>query len=238
MDFLRRFLFAVALSSPALAVTLGTSPETLSSELQFTLTHSLEKVETPPHVLMHFINPRTYADLENDPVVMLDKVMNFGRTVWKIIQENKPVVTVNTIFANALPAGVISSADLEDFSNLRYESYKRSGKNGFGKNAYEVIYTVVHRYGGRYRGHGQYLDNVTVLPASVKASWGYNVELGVQEVATSALRMGDDPIARILLTLDLQISTISRSSKFRTLFEFTGDSKDHITVSDEFIQAE
>ena len=99
-----------------------------------------------------------------EPIGWAD-IINAGQQLWKVIEDNKPVVHVETPVAHALPRGLSCWSDLERWQTPRTEGYEVAYENGFGKEVVKFRFRLQYTYGGRRKGHGRYLANVTVLPA-------------------------------------------------------------------------
>lgn len=155
--------------------------------------------------------------------VLLDKIINLGKKVWTVIENGRPVVKVESTYANALPSGV-RAEDLENFSPLQFKSYRQYGVNLYGATVYDVTYTVAHRFGGQYEGQGAYLESVTVLPQHVEVLWGYNVNLTVDRVSTVNLGSKENPVASIVMETALSVKTVLQDIRMKNLYEFRGDS--------------
>jgi hypothetical protein len=156
--------------------------------------------------------------------VILDKVINLGKKVWKIIEDGKPVVSVKYDYANALPKGVDGPQDLAGFSPLQFRSFRETGVNGFGVTVYDVTYTVVHRYGGSFKGKGRYLDAVAVVPQHVEVAWLYSVEFNVTKVSVANVGTHDNPVAAMTLESFFRVSTMVKELQSRGVFDIRGDS--------------
>ena len=189
--------------------------------------HFEEEVSTPTHLITGF----SKATTERDPLslVEINEIINIGQKIWKIIEANKPVLNVKFDYANALPKGIESSDELEGFSNIQMKSRRLYGKNLYGATVYDLTYTAVHRFGGSYEGHGQYLENVTILPQNIDVLWGYTVNLAVNRVSTVNVGTKSKPIASILMELDMDVSTVMKTSQVKKLIQFRGDSPEVIT---------
>ncbi|NBT57898.1 hypothetical protein EBT16_03840 [bacterium] len=155
--------------------------------------------------------------------VVLDKIVNLGKKVWTVIENGRPVVNVDTQYANALPAGV-RAQDLENFSALQFRSFRRYGVNLYGATVYDVTYTLVHRFGGQFEGRGAYVESATVLPQNVQVLWGYNVNFAVENVSTVNLGTKENPIASVALETSLTVKTVLQEIRIKNIYEFRGDS--------------
>jgi len=197
------------------------------------ITHFIEEVATPSNVYdLEACQEKKYQAIDDigEAAVVIDQVINLGKKIWTIVEKGKPVLEAKYSYANALPKGVRSSIELDQFSPLQARSFRVYGKNGFGMTVYDVTYTLVHRYGGTYDGRGRYLDNVAVLPQSVNVLWGYKLNLDVTNVSTVNIGTKSDPVAGITMELTLKVSTVMKASEERAVFDFHGDNAKVIAI--------
>lgn len=201
------------------------------------VTHFVEKIENSNSLKMqalHLMGKRVEKKPSNESVgglteeldlasVVLDKIVNLGKKVWNVIENGRPVLNVETEYANALPAGV-RAENLEKFSSLQFRSFRHYGVNLYGVTVYDVTYTLAHRYGGQFDGRGAYIESATVLPQNVHVLWGYNVNFKVANVSTVNLGTTENPIASIAMETGLKIKTVVQEIQIRNLHEFRGDS--------------
>lgn len=183
-----------------------------------TLEGTLEGVEGPTGV-----SPTTHW---TQPLPNIDygAIINLGKAVWNIIENNKPVVNLAFDFANALPKGVTSAADLNGFSDIVYRSYSAVGQNIFGANVYEIKFTLMHQYGGSLDGQGQYLATVAVIPSQVKVMWANKLNFSVKQVSTVNVGTQAQPIASLSLLVSYDVQSLGRSYSRNVVYQFRGDS--------------
>jgi len=196
------------------------------------LTTFVEEVATPDSVFRDqaCAEPALPSDSVGEAAVVIDQIINLGKTVWSVIEKGKPVLESKYSYANALPKGVRSAGDLEGWSALQAKSYRVHAKNGFGITVYDVTYTLVHRYGGGYQGKGRYLDNVTVLPQHVSLMWGYTMNLDVNVTSTVNMGTRAEPISGMSLELLIKVSTVIKNTEIRGLYDFHGNSPKVLAV--------
>ncbi|NBV50397.1 hypothetical protein EBR78_04155 [bacterium] len=187
--------------------------------------HFVEAVQTPEPVkekIQLQSGWRTFSDEVDAAGVLVDKIVNLGKKFWAVIESGRPVVNVNTQYANALPTGVRAS-ELEGFSQLQFKSFRHQGVNFYGVTVYDVTYTLAHRYGGKYQGQGAYIESATVLPQEVYVAWGYKVNLEVAEVSTVNLGSRENPVASIAMETRFRVQTVLQDFQLNHLHEFRGD---------------
>lgn len=155
--------------------------------------------------------------------VILDKVINLGKKVWKVVADNQPVLNLKFDFANALPQGVTAASDLSGFSELQYKSFVYSGTNGFGVEVFKVQYTVVYQHGGAFAGKGAYIAAASVVPQDVSVLWGYDLGMDVQNVSVSNIGSSESPVAGMTLMAHIKVSTVIKKTEINEIFAIRGD---------------
>lgn len=142
----------------------------------------------------------------------IEDIVNVGKEVWKIIEANKPVVTVDMPVAHAMPKGIQCWTDLEQWQSPKAVLYRIQYKNLFGITVVDFNFRVSYVYGGSYLGKGQYLANVSVVPATLDVAWGFNVNATSVVGQTVNLGTKDNPEAGISLSVRWHIKTVAKDS--------------------------
>jgi len=163
------------------------------------------------------------AGLPQDPLVIIDHILNIFSKVWKIIDDNKPVVDIKTTFAAAIPEGITHWSQLEKWSRPEGTRYLISAKNMYGTDVVKVRYQVLRVHGGSYKGKGHYLSGVTVIPESVDVSWGYRLSLDADVPSVSNVGTSEDPMASMIAQLKWKISTVVKASEGTAVYYLEGD---------------
>lgn len=160
-----------------------------------------------------------------DALPVLDQIINTGMKVWKIIEDNKPVVDVKTQYATALPKGLTHWQDMATWQPPRGTIYELTAKNAYGMQTIHVRYQVLRTYGGSYDGKGKYLTAVTVEPLLVEVGWGYHFSMSSSVPDSSVVNVGTsaDPVAGMMATLGWHISTAVKDSQGQGLYFLQGD---------------
>lgn len=198
------------------------------------LTMNVDEVATPKEAIDQIRRMEEAQKTRDigDVLVIIEQIVNLGEKVWNIIESNQAVSDVEHKYANALPAGVRGPEELDEFSPMQHKSYRMYGKNMFGATVYDVTYTLVHRFGGRYQSKGQYLDGVTVLPNHVSTLWGYKLSMGVDSVSTVNVGTKEAPVGSIMMQMTFKVGTVLKKTEYRGLYEFRGDSKSVTPLED------
>jgi hypothetical protein len=160
-----------------------------------------------------------------DPVVVIDKIINLGKKIWAIVEANKPVVDVKTGYATGLPQGITSPSQLAGWKPPKGTIYSLTAKNKYGSKVIDIQYQVLRTYGGQYKGKGRYLSTVAIQPLKVEVLWGYKLNLDATVGDSSVTNAGTDeePIAAMQPVVQWRISTVVKDSTGRAGYYLQGD---------------
>lgn len=156
-----------------------------------------------------------------------DQIVNIGQKVWEIVQAGKPVVHMETPVANALPKGLLCWTDLEHWQAPRTQTYEVIYQNGFGMEVVKFRFRLHYTYGGGKADRGQYLANVTVLPAELNVMWGYNFDAKVEVQPAVNLGTTENPIGGLELNVRWTVKTVVKESinSFHFFVQGNGETK-------------
>lgn len=152
-----------------------------------------------------------------------DEVVALGEKVWKIVEAGKPVVTVQTPEASALPRGLACWADLSGWQAPQTKAYEVVYKNGFGMDVVKFRFRLQFTAGGGHDGIGKYLANVTVMPAELNVMWGYTFDAQVEVEQAINVGSSQNPIAGLELNLKWDVKTVVQESVNSFHFFVQGD---------------
>jgi hypothetical protein len=159
-----------------------------------------------------------------DPVVVLDQIINIGRKIWKIVDENKPVVDIRTQYAAAVPEGITHWSQLSGWDTPAGTIYGFTARNAYGSTMVDVRYQVLRTTGGGYKGKGHYLTGVTVEPLTVAVGWGYRFSMTAEVPSvTNADKTGRNPTAGMMLTVKWRIQTPIKDHQGTGVYYVRGD---------------
>jgi hypothetical protein len=155
-------------------------------------------------------------------VAEIKEIVNLGKELWKIVQDNEPVAEIKSDFANALPKGV-NAMEMSGFSDLQHPGVRYLYANAFGIQIYKISLEPVFRFGGQYKGKGRYLNDVAVVPTQVDVFSGYHISVTSKVISVTNVGTDKDPIASLVVRLDVDISTVVMRSHRSYVMEFRGD---------------
>lgn len=150
-------------------------------------------------------------------------VIAVGEKIWKIVEANKPVVTIQTPIVHALPRGLSCWLDLDSWKAPQVKAYEILYKNLYGMEVVKFRFRLQYTYGGGKASHGQYLANVTVMPAEVNVVWLYTFDAQIE--VEQAVNMGsiENPLAGLGLNLKWTVKTVLKESQNSFHFFVQGD---------------
>ena len=193
---------------------------------QFTVTADSARIEMQGAAMAPMAVPEPGGGSfdPSDAMVYVDQVINIGRKIWKIVEDNKPVVDIKTQYATAVPEGITNWAQLSGWDTPEGTVYGFYAKNAYGMKVVEIKYQVVRTSGGSYKGKGRYLTGVTIEPLMVSVAWGYHVTLTAEvPTVTNADKTGNDPMAAMMLNCKWRIQTPIKDIQQEGVYYVRGD---------------
>lgn len=138
------------------------------------------------------------------------EIINIGLKIWKIIEDNKPVVNLNLQRASALPSGLKDWSEMENWSDIQAREYQVSYINGFKKEVVKMNILMTYSYGGTFNSRGQYLSQVGVLVKDLEVDWGFTVqaETEVARVVNAGTR--ENPLALMEMNLKWSVKSVMK----------------------------
>lgn len=161
-------------------------------------------------------NPYGYGSI-------VDTIVNVGKTLWAVVEANRPVVNIQSSFATALPKGSEDWTSLECWSRPVSRTFKVTYGNWLKKTPVSFEFKVVYNYGGRKDGVGRFLNNVTIVPSSLYVGWGY--KFSAETVVGNVMNAGPaaNPVAALELQLNWSLETVLKHVRESETFYIRGD---------------
>jgi hypothetical protein len=155
-----------------------------------------------------------------------------GQQLWQLIEDGKPVVKITTPMAHALPDNVSCWKDMSEWQKPRYETYGVVVKNIFGMTLVRLEFYLGYFWGGKYRGKGAYLSNVTVKPKDIWVAPLLGLEVNADVEIPQVVNMAslDSPVAGMEVALHWSVKGINHSEGTIPLF-IRGDGAPTLQVS-------
>ncbi len=181
----------------------------------------IEAKDDAPIINLAESNPKSLEGI----LVSVEKIVNIGSKIWKIVQENAPVAQIETKYATAYPAGVTSATQLAGWSRPRSYVYGFYAENLFGATMIDCEYKVTYTYGGSYKGNGRFLTAVAVVPTKVDVAWGYKFYMNASVPDSTVVNVGSDvdPIAAMQLKLNWKMATVLKESDGTSVYYIQGN---------------
>jgi hypothetical protein len=157
--------------------------------------------------------------------VVLDSIINAGQKIWKIIDDNRPVVDIKTQSASALPEGVGNWRLMQGWKAPQGTIYRLTAKNAYGLKVVNLRYQVLRTTGGSYEGVGKYLTAVSIEPLLVEVAWGYRFSLDASVPDSGIVNVGtsEAPVAALLAQVAWRIATPVKDSRGKGIYYMQGD---------------
>jgi len=95
-----------------------------------------------------------------------------GTKLWQLVTSNVSISesSVKSMVAHVLPEGVREPRELSSFPSKKVQKLEVILLNNIlGIEMFKVVVQLSFDYGASYRGSGQYLANLTMIPVEVKA---------------------------------------------------------------------
>jgi hypothetical protein len=225
---MKQSIFALSALALVLSTSATAEDQQKFDEKYFTIA-KVEMVEEPaleeaaPAANGSSVQAFDAPDL-TETAVILDQVINLGQKVWKIVEANKPVVSVTEVpRANALPKGAESWQQLAGWQNPRARVFRVSYKNTYGFTVVDFSFRVTYTSGGNVGGKGAYLANVSVIPANLQVAWGFTFNAGVEVANVLNAGTAQSPIAGMELLMRWQIDTVVKHERSTASYFVRGD---------------
>ncbi len=158
----------------------------------------------------------------------LAQLINYGKQIWKVVIDNKPVVNVTENTANALPKGVECWTDLEYWQAPKYKTYQITYENLFGIKVMDFKFQLFYSYGGKSNGKGNYLANVTVAPMNLDVLWGFQLNAIVEVGQILNVGSHDSPTAGMELTMKWEAKSPLKDSRGQVRYFVQGDGSSNL----------
>lgn len=165
--------------------------------------------------------------LQENPVPGWDlsQIFNLAQKAWEFIQNNKPVIQLQTTSANALPRGAKCWTDLANWQVPRSEVYSVEYENLMGMKVVSMQFRLLYAFGGSKDGVGKYLTNSTIQFKSVKAVSGFRVDANVNIPTVLNIGSASSPIAGMQLDLIWKVSGLFNVEQNTAGFFVAGDGR-------------
>ncbi len=156
--------------------------------------------------------PRIPRPAEGDIFYLLNNILNFGKEVWKVVEKGRPVVDVQTTYANALPGKSKDERplDLQGWTRPYADIYHLQFVNKWGVTVVDGYFNIWKTTRGRYpsedgNGIGYYIANTTIVPEELTVKFGFDFSMSVKALDPINVGTHENPIAGIQMLLTLRV---------------------------------
>lgn len=210
-----KILFACALLAPA-AARAGQEQEIDESSLMIEEVYSAPASRPLPWV---------GSDEEPGTIDVVKKIVNYAMKVIDFIEKNRPVVNIETDYANAVPEQMTHWSQMTGWQGPDSKVYKFSAKNLVGMEVVTAYYKVHYVWGGSFRGRGKYLTGVTIEPVTVTTAWACDLDATAEVKDGDIANMGTetDPVASMVLRLKWKVKTFTQNIEEEAAYHVLGD---------------
>ena len=153
-------------------------------------------------------------------------IANIALEIWKIIEDNRAVLTVSRQNVKALPN--IAKYDWTSLTGWKPEhgvEISLKVKNVYGIEVINLTYVVNAIYGGSVKGIGKFIASARVVPKNIDVLWGFNMDVNVAEVSVQNIGTEKNPVAAITLDVGVTYGSIMRQTSFTNTYRIEGDGK-------------
>jgi hypothetical protein len=156
-------------------------------------------------------------------VVVLDALVNLGKSIWAMIEAGRPKIDLNMNVATAVPQGIKDWTELDSWHDPVSKLYRTQLMTANYTSLGDVYYRLVYTYGGKYKGVGNYLTSVAVVPAQIKVP--YHNTFYAQTQVTELINHGTekDPIAGMTLLLTWGLDAVRNKTMQTVSLHVRGD---------------
>jgi hypothetical protein len=150
-------------------------------------------------------------------------IVSIGEKIWGIIEANRPVVNQSYTALSAIPRGITSWDELENWDAPTSRVYKLVYKNLFKATVVDFEYRVVYTTNGDFNGSGKYLSQVEIQPSKLTVAWGYKFNATGAVVSVTNAGSKENPLAAVELSLDWSVETTLKHMGQSVRYYIRGD---------------
>lgn len=157
--------------------------------------------------------------------VAVDKIINIGKKIWKVVEAGKPVVNLTTDVGSALPSAGsdLCWMEMENWLPPQSKVYHMVIKNLYGMEVINVKYRVLYIAGGSYNGIGKYIGYAAIQPSEVSVSWGFTMSLNASVPVVVNIGTKTNPVAGMNLQVDVNIKSPIKEIHSSQVFFISGN---------------
>lgn len=159
----------------------------------------------------------------SSPKIDIPGLIQIGKDIWQIIEENKPIFNDAYDAVSILPKGTTSPVELSSWQFPMVKEFLVVLKSKAGMEMIRFNYRVVYSYGGQFDSKGLFLSGITVEPKQVKVAWGYELNVTGQVVNVSNMGTIEDPLVGAEVRVTWGVKTKLQETKSSHRYYVRGD---------------
>lgn len=140
--------------------------------------------------------------------VAVDKIINIGTKIWRVVEAGRPISNFQQFKATALPQNVSRWDQLEQWQQPTLRVFSVSYKNKLNVETVRFAFRVVLLYGGRVQNVGRYIGYATVEPVEMTTAWGWRFDATAKANSVYNLGTRAAPVAGMLLNVGWTAQTV------------------------------
>lgn len=186
-----------------------------------------------PNPSEEYIHHKNYVEAGpgtevGEVISIFRQIIAFGKEVYKIVENGKPVVNTEYAPISVLPLFTqfgkdITPMDLSNWQAPKFMKFRVAYKNGFGVEVISFTYNVNLSYGGEFQGKGAYITNAQIVPEKISVAWGYTFNAKMSLVGLTNLGSEESPVAGATLQLSYSVSTLVKEDRNNMTIFIAGD---------------
>jgi hypothetical protein len=198
------------------------SPQVYQYILQNRRTAKAEKQQAPQFQALDLNSMQGFGSGIGKAFDFFGDIVNLGKLAWEIIDANRPVASLNSDWANAIPRGTESWKDLSGWSMPQSKTFNIDYKNKFGGNVASFKYQLIYSHGGNIKGIGRYLANITVIPAYISVKFGFKLNATATVPQVTNVGSYEMPVAGAQVLMKWRLDSLIQSQQVTKLYSLTG----------------
>lgn len=220
---------ALALTTLALATTLQANTKVVSESgsLEISNVDSSKQV-IPPAFTEGVAAVGSVIGIAKDVVAL-------GESMYSLVEKGRPKIKTEYAPISILPRDPSNTAadpaqryavdpfDMEGFSFPVEKMITAKIKSPLGKEVVTFQYKVIYSYGGSYNGTGKYLTGINVIPANVKAGWGWVLDSSMKLTGMMNHGTRANPVMGAMITIKYNMTNLTKGVERNDTIYISGD---------------
>lgn len=150
-----------------------------------------------------------------------------GEAFYELIKKGRPSNVTNYEPVSVLPVNqetkkAVDIFDMEGFGMPTERKYTTKIRNGFGSEVVSFQYMVIFSHGGQYDGKGKWISSASIIPVSIKSSFGWDTDAIMKVTGMMNHGTKADPVAGLTLTIKYAIKSIASAFECNDTIHLTG----------------